>query len=275
MKLILLILFDIVVARDVYLSSGLGNYTDSELWSQYTSFKAYKDIGIITGSSILLYNLNEDGTLGKYNTSANISAEQYQFMLKNNLGLRAMPCLYCDATIGMCSNLSSRLNNLYQNMDEFIYSTIKVAYENNWDGYFVDFEPDSEVDPKNLTDFIIEWSKVMKENKLELNIWTGEGYYDNRIFNNTNLTITTMDTYNAQYKSFLEIASTLQVKMKNINNLAFGLLTNYGYKTNDLSNDIMSIIDWSILTKSNSLSLWTSHIPPDWYISLKKYVDVD
>jgi len=289
-----------VHSRPVILSSGLGNYTDQQLLQQYTSFKAYNDIGLITGTSMLIYNLNEDGSLGMYNTSSNMTSEQFQSMLKINLGLKAYPCLYCDATIGMCSNLSSRLDNLYKNIDSFITNTILTAKMYNWDGYYVDFEPDTMVNSTQITNFILLWANQLNAYNLQLNLWIGgNAPYDNRIYGNNNLILTTMNTYGSNYNDFIQIAAQLQVSMFNITKLGFGLLTNYGtirhfhfwkthifahlitepnktnaikYFSND-ANNIKKIINWSILTKSNSLSLWASHISPSWYYALCKYVN--
>jgi hypothetical protein len=273
--LILLIAIPFVISRPVILSSGLGNYTDVQLQQQYRSFKAYKDIEIITGASMLIYNLNYDGTLGLYNTSSNTTAEHYQRMLKTNLGLNAYPCLYCDSTIGMCSNLSSRLDNLYQNMDNFIKNTVFIAVLNKWDGYQVDFEPDTDVDSTNVTNFILEWGYVLKMHNMQLFVWIGGNVpYDDRIYNDKNLILITMDTYEATYNSFVSTASNEQMNMYDITKLGFGLETNCDFKDyeNDTSSDINQIVNWSILTKSNSLSLWASHISPFWYYALHKYV---
>jgi hypothetical protein len=270
-KYSLFLILSLCHAKDVILSSGLGNYTDSQLLQQYTAYKAYKDIGLITTSSILLYNLNQDGTLGYYNTSSNITSKQYQRSLKSELGLKAMPCLYCDSTIGMCSNFSSRFANLYANMSTFIKSTIIEAIEYDWDGYYVDFEPDTAVDSTQITDFVLAWTFELKIYGLVLNLWIGgNAPYDDRIYN-SDILLTTMNTYGSDYSDFISIASALQTTTINISNLGFGLLTNYG-DTNDTSGSyIDQIINWSILTKSNSLSLWASHINPDWFFALNKF----
>lgn len=270
----------IIDAKEISLSSGLGNYTDLQLQEQYQAFKFYKEMNIISASSMLVYNLNEDGTLGIYNTSSNItSSEKFQYQLKYNLGLKAYPCLYCDSTIGLCSNLSSRLNNLYNNIDTFINTTIKTAMMNNWDGFMVDFEPDTFVDPTNITNFILQWNDVMNYYNLKLILWIGgNAPYDDRIFGNVNLTLLSMNTYNEYYGDFIETATEQQLNMYDVSKLGFGLLTNYApfnNITNSSLNDetLTDIIDWSIFTKTNSLSLWASHISPSWYQPLNKYIN--
>lgn len=270
---LLLLLVPISFAKEVVLSSGLGNYTDQQLQQQYTAFKAYKDMNLITTASMLIYNLNEDGTLGIYNTSSNITSEMYQKMLKLNLGLAAVPCLYCDATIGMCSNFSNRFNNLYSKMNEFIKSTIQIGLKNSWDGFYVDFEPDTDVNSTLVTNFVLEWNKQLQLNGMYLNLWIGgNAPYDDRVFR-SNILLTTMNTYSSSYYDFINVASGLQTTSMDITKLGFGLLTNYG--SNQSNSDIDQIVEWSILTKSMSLSLWASHINPEWFFALNKYVSAN
>lgn len=267
-----------VNGRDVMLSSGLGGWTHTQLWNQYTSFKAYNDMKIINTVSILAYNLQENGTLGTYSTNDTIwTSETYQQFLKQQLNIKAIPCIYCDATIGMCSGLSDRLENLYLNMTLFINDTIQRAIRFGWDGYIVDFEPDDEVNSTKLTDFIIQWGNTLFENNVTLTLWIGGNTpYDNRIYNSSILNLITMDTYSDTYENFVQIAAPLQTSTIDITKMGFGLLTNYytgklfGKVTDD--SDIMQIIRWSIVSNSGSLSLWASHVPPDWYESLQIYL---
>jgi hypothetical protein len=260
------------------ISSGLGGWTHDQLWSQYTSFKAYKNMNLINTISILSYNLQENGTIGVYQTNDSYwNAESYQQFLKQKLGIKATPCIYCDATIGMCPDLSSRLENLYLNSSGFINDTIYRANIYGWDGYIVDFEPDSTVNTTKLTDFIFDWSEQLETNGLSLTLWIGGNTpYDDRIYNSSKINLITMNTYSQSYEEFISVAAPLQTSVIDITKLGFGLLTNYytkksfGNVTDD--SDIMEIIKWSILTKSGSLSLWASHIPPDWYEALQLYL---
>jgi hypothetical protein len=260
------------------ISSGLGGWTHDQLWSQYTSFKAYKDMSLINTISILSYNLQENGTIGVYQTNDSYwNAETYQQFLKQKLGIKAIPCIYCDATIGMCPDLSSRLENLYLNSSGFINDTIYRANIYEWDGYIVDFEPDSTVNTTKLTDFIFDWSEQLETNGLSLTLWIGGNTpYDDRIYNYSKINLITMNTYSQSYEEFISVAAPLQTSVIDITKLGFGLLTNYytkksfGNVTDD--SDIMEIIKWSILAKSGSLSLWASHIPPDWYEALQLYL---
>jgi hypothetical protein len=232
---------------------------------------------IITASSILAYNLDINGSLDTYLTNDSFwSAETYQLYIKENLGLKSYPCLYCDATIGMCSNLSNRLENLYLNKTYFINDSIYRAKKFNYDGYFVDFEQDTTVNITKLTDFILLWNNELNKYKLSLTLWVDDGTpYDERIWNTSTLKLISMDTYTNTYDSFINIAASLQTSTNDITRLGFGLLTNYNYfgNINDSINntDMMKIVKWSILTKSNSLSLWASHISPQWYDSLQLY----
>lgn len=280
MYLILSLSFLLIVAnaKEVILSSGLGGWNKQQLWNQYTSYKAYSDMGVINGASILAYNLQENGMLGVYPLNdTSFTAESFQQTLKTQLKLNAYPCLYCDASIGNCQNLASRLENLYLNQDAFIQDSINRANTYGWDGYSVDFEPDGTVNSTKLTNFIMDWGLILNEHNLTLSVWIGgDTQYDmTTLFNTTMLSFLTMDTYTDTYESFLSIATPLQTSINDISKLGFGLLTNYGYHVraeNDTNTDITDIVQWSILTKSGPLSLWASHIPPTWYAPLSEYV---
>lgn len=275
----LLLVFSLITdSRNVMISSGLGGWTHDQLWGEYTSLKAYKDIGLINTVSILAYNLQENGTLGTYPTGDPIwGAETFQQFVKQKLSMRAIPCIYCDATIGMCSDLSDRLENLYLNMSGFINDTIYRATLYGWDGYIVDFEPDSTVNSTKLTDFVIDWTEQLSTYNLTLTLWIGGNTpYDFRIYNHSMINLITMNTYSQSYEEFIGVAAPLQTSVINITNLGFGLLTNYftgkifGEVTD--SSDMMEISKWSALSKAGSLSLWASHIPPDWYEALQLYM---
>lgn len=283
---ILLTLIACISGRNVLLSSGLGGWTHAQLWNQYLSFRAYVNMNIINQVSILSYNIQDDGTLGTYNTNdPSFTSEQYQQFIKNELGVKSYPCLYCDATIGNCQNLTNRLQNLYQNQSGFINDTINRGIKYNYDGYVADFEPDSLIDWTQLTDFVLEWSNRLNDNNMTLSLWIGSGTpYDNRIYNNTNIILITMDTYQQSYDNFIIIASNLQTSSYNLSNIGFGLLTNYNFMNNKSNNaltvknkildqsDIVDIISWSHFTNTQLLSIWASHIPPDWFIPLKMFV---
>lgn len=268
--------FLVAHANEVILSSGLGGWNRQQLWNQYTSYKAYSDMGILTGASILAYNLQENGMLGVYPINdTDLTAETYQQYLKTHLGLKAYPCVYCDASLGNCQNLSARLENLYLQQEAFLQDSLHRADMYGWDGYSVDFEPDDAVNATKLMDFLIAWGDLLYQSNRTLQVWIGgDTPYDlDRMFNTTGIVFLTMDTYTDTYESFLNIATPLQTSINNISNLGFGLLTNYGQKSSQTMTDIEEIVHWSILTKAGPLSLWASHIPPLWYKPLRRYVE--
>lgn len=277
--LLSLLLIVKIYARDVILSAGIGDYTYQELWELTTSFKFYKSINAISSSSILAYYLQDNGTLGVYNTAVNnYDGEDYQRSLLQ-YNLTAYPCLYCDSTIGMCSNLSQRIQNMINNKEIFISDSINRALSNGWDGYYVDFEPDSPVNATSLTEFILEWSLALNNYNLTLNIWIGSDtpYDTNLLYNTTHLKLSTMNTYDLDYEEFINTVAQLQRDQFESSRLGFGLLTNYG-KSNMTDNYINGttlqfISQWSRLTNADSLSLWASHIPPDWYEPLISFLN--
>ena len=233
-------------------------------------------MGVINGASILAYNLQENGMLGVYPLNdTDQTAETYQQYLKTQLQLKAYPCVYCDASIGNCDHLSDRLENLYANQDAFLQDSIQRANTYGWDGYSVDFEPDGPVNATRLTDFLLAWGSLLYVNNFTLYVWIGGDtqYEMERLFNSTGISFLTMDTYNAGFDSFVNIVAPLQISINSVSNLGAGLLTNYGKTSTDVNaTDIMNIVNWSILTRMNALSLWASHISPSWYEALSYFV---
>ena len=179
-------------------------------------------------------------------------------------------------------------------MSYFIKDSIVRAKLYNYDGYIVDFEPDSTINSTKITDFILEWNSALNYNNLSLNLWIGGNTpYDFRILNVSNLLLTTMNTYDNDYETFITTATQLQVNVNDVSRLGFGLLTNYGSynvkqqihplnifehaNTKDTpihSSDLANIVDWLALTQNTFLSLWTSHIDPLWHIPLNKFIQL-
>lgn len=273
----LIFLLNNVNSKEIILSSGIGGWSYDELWSEYTAYKSYAEMNIITTSSILAYYIQENGTLGVYTTHyPEWNGEQYQSFIKENLKLKALPCLYCDATIGACSNLSYRLNNLYENMDEFINETIRRAKMYGWEGYSVDLEPDDEVDTTNVTHFILKWARALHDNDMYLSVWIGGDtpYNLTQLYNSSIIQLITMDTYGQQYEQVIDTLAPIQISMIESSHLGFGLLADFdpGELSDDINIDIQDIVEWSILANIDSISVWASHIYPEWYSSLHYFI---
>lgn len=255
---ILLMLVTSIFARpDVILSSGLENWDATQLQKQYNNFATYKDLGIITASSILVYNLDIDGNLDTYNTTdPNMTAEEYQVSV-GKLGLGKKPTIYCDSTINKCSNLSKRLDRLYTHSQDFINTTLQKAQKYGYDGYIVDFEADDQVDWTKLTSFLLEWSSQLSLLNLSLYVWVGSGTpYENSLYTSKNIKVLTMDTYTSDFASFVEEASTFVTKKLNPANLGFGLLTSNVVPEKDM----FKIVKWCEFVNVTTLSIWASTI---------------
>lgn len=262
-----------VCAKEIILSTGIDDWTDDQLHDQYNKFKYYKSLNLLTHASILTYNLQENGTIGVYTSENLYSAEDYQQKIKQELILYAIPCLYCDATIGNCANLNSRLENLYKNnISVFINDVIDRALKYEWDGYFVDFEPDTEVDIEALTDFLIEWSIELNKINLPLYLWIGSStkYDMEKLFNTTNIFLVTMDTYSQDYDEYVQTLSNLQIQSNNKTKIGAGFLTDYSI---DVADDISQVINWSRFVGVKILSLYASNIPPQWFEQLSHFLN--
>ena len=269
--LLIILLISSVTARDIILSAGVGGWTYEEMWNEYTSYKMYTENKIITTSSILTYFIQENGTLGIYDTGySKWTAENYQSKIKNDFKIKALPLLYCDETQGACSNLTLRLNNLYNNMSGFIDDTVVKGIKYNWSGYSVDIEPVDTVDMTNVTNFILKWGKKLYDNNMYLSVWIGGGtpYNLTLLYNTSYIKLVTMDTYGLTYSQLIDVIAPTQDYMLDNNNVGFGLLTSNSITDIDLG----SIIEWSLISGIDTISLWASKIPPEWYIGLHSFI---
>jgi hypothetical protein len=274
--LFICLLFNLCVARDIILSAGIVNLEPGQNWEQYQLYKLYYDMKIITTSSILVYYITEDGNLDVYKSpNDQVTSEEFQFIVGQTIGLKSLPCLYCDSTIGVCANLSSRLENLYLNKDVFINDTITRALKYNWQGYTVDFEPDDDLDTDKLTSFIIEWNDELRKNNLILSIWIGAGTpYNMTLLFNTNISLVTMDTYYCDYTSFVDKVNNLE-SQNNISDLGFGLYSDYPVNETDFFDIIKWLSDSESNFKTNTLSIWASKIIPQWQSGLYYFLNLD
>ena len=263
--------------REVILSSGLISWDHKQLLTQYNAYNVYANAGIITASSILVYEIDIHGNLNQYNTTDPlISAEQFQMSLQKlgNDGLSSYPCIYCDATIGYCKNLTDRMEHLYEHKYHFINDTIQRAIKYNWNGYTIDLEPDQKIDALKLSHFIVEWSNELTKYNLLLYVWIGTTtVFDINILSesNANIRLITMDTYVDDYDSFLDAASNTLLLSSKPQNIGFGLLTNI-YNTSLSETALISVSSWANISMTCSLSIWASIIPPQWFKGLKNYL---
>jgi hypothetical protein len=255
----------------------LYNWTDKQLDEQYNYFKIYKEMNLITDSSILAYVINMNGSIGLNPTYSTVNAEEYQYKISNNLKLPAYPCIFCDATIGFCNNLNERLLNVFNNQKYFIDDLIFRSIKYNWSGYTIDFEPDGSIDSVKSTNLIVDLANQLNKYNKKLYIWTN--FYINSLYpfnmshliHHNNIIFITMNTYNLNYDLFINEASNAMINSRSLNNIGFGLLT---YDNSKIINEdsISKIINWLNIFNTSTISLWASKIPPNWYIPINNYL---
>ena len=260
-----------IVSASIILSSGLNNWTSQQLSYQYNLYKSYKYMNIIDASSILVYQIDENGEVDTYKTNSNVSAEEYQYKLKKELGLKSYPCFFCDTTIQMCGGeeFVIRFEKLYKNLPKFIDDTIRNAIKYDYDGYYLDIEIITLYDSNKLTHFVNLWSIALKNVNKTLNLWVDGSLspYNSTIIHD-NILFTTMNTYDTTFDTFL-IQVGLHIGKINNDKLSFGLLT-YGSVMNSI--EIDKIVQWSKIFKPYGLSLWASTIPLEWYQLMLNYL---
>ena len=263
-----------IVSANIILSSGLTNWSNTQLSYQYNLYKSYKDMGLITGSSILVYEIDDEGQVNTYKTLNNtVSSEDYQYILKKELGLKSYPCFFCDTTIQMCGgqDFINRIEKLYKNMSGFIDDTIRRALKYEYDGYYLDIELSTVIDFNKLTHFVNLWTYSLKKINKTLNVWIDfslSSYNATMLYNNNDVLMTTMNTYDTTYDMFLTQVGQYVGKTDN-RRLSFGILT---YEHVIGSVEIDKILQWSKIFTPFSISLWASTIPLTWYQSLKNYL---
>jgi hypothetical protein len=271
MLVFFLLLSCVIATNNVILSSGLQGWNRSQLLQQYNIYSMYSDMRIITASSILVYNLDENGNLDTYKTNdTSINAEEYQLMIKQQIGLLSLPCLFCDSTSGKyCNNLNDRLERLYKNQTYFITTTIERILDNHNDGFVVDFESVKPIDWEKLTSFLIIWSQALSIINRPLYVWIGVNtLYDYRIYSASNIKLLSMDTYVDSYDNFINVATSSIIKLYNTSKLGFGLLTSQ----NMPENDMMEVVEWCEVAKINTLSIWSNTISGYAYKALYKFL---
>lgn len=269
------------------MSAGLGNYSQIPLLEQYEVFKTYAKMKIISTASILTYFINENGSIGVYNQNDTVNAEDFQYFIKNETELKALPCIFCDSTIGACNNFSYRIQNLLKNQESFIDDSIYRAKKYGWEGYSVDFEAGYSILYNELTDFVVKWAHALKKEKLILSLWIGDpSIYNYTTLFNEPLQMITMSTYNTDYNDFTYIAKNL-LSATNVSDIGFGFLTKAASGREAInSTEFSRIIDWLINTSittlkntsndisTNTISIWSSYIDDSWYKVMYEYLSL-
>lgn len=258
----------IFASNDVILSSDVNLWDRSQLLEQYNIFSMYREMNIISSSSILVYNLDINGNLDTYKTNdTSVTAEDFQLLVKE-IGLNSYPSLYCNND-GYCSNLTSRLDQLYKNQTHFIASVVQRIMANHADGFVINFKTNMQLDWVKLTSLLVELSTTLKIINKPLYIWIGNNtLYDDRIYSTPNIKLLLSNTYVNNYDQFIESATNTLIKMDNITRLGFTLLT-----SNNISEkDTINIIEWLVIAKINTISIWSSTVSGFYYKALHSYL---
>lgn len=275
-------------ATRIVLSGGVGGYTADQLQELGTSWAAYASAGMLDAVSVLAYNLNGDGSLGVYatNDTACPDGEAAQRAL-TPAGVRAIPTLYCDATLGNCAGLSARLDALLAHADAFVADTLARAATHGWDGYAVDFEPDGVVrNATALSAFLVTWADALAgaDPRRALYVWVGgDTPYDMHVLAAApNVTLLSMDTYVSTFADFVTPADALFRATGTGRRVGYGVLTQYGrasegdmrahrHTSDDApmnATELAAIVAWLCVIRADSLQLWASHASPLWYAAL-------
>lgn len=273
----LALLCAVAMAGEVVLSTGLGGWSTETLQGEFDSYQQYANAKSITGASVLLYGLRENGSMFWWNTSSTWTSKQFQQDLKTKLGLKAYPCLYCDATIGNCAPLGPRVKAMIEHKEAFISFSIAEAIEYGWDGYAVDFESFGPMPDASLNDFVIEWGERLHQHDIDLQIWVGgDTAFDLKRLN-ASVGITSIITMNSYYfnslDSFVHVAQSLFASVSPAK-AGFGLLSPASLRIERFvdSNVMTQVGQWCRNKGVGSLSVWASHIPSTWMKGLASYL---
>lgn len=155
--MLLLLLTASASARDVTLFAGLGALgSDAAVADEYAHFANYSLQGALSTASLLLYGISNTSHIMplQRNTTLHQSDAAVQRAMQHSLGLRAMPLVYCDATVGAdCAVPPS-------DVDAFVDAAVALTLAEGWDGLIVDLEKPGTV-TSAVTAFVITWGRRM------------------------------------------------------------------------------------------------------------------
>lgn len=286
--------------REVVLSTGIGGFSREKLQVEYDLYSKYASEQILTISSVLLYGIGEDGRLFWWNTSssANWTAKAFQQDIGRKLGLKQIPTLFCDSTIGNCAPLTDRMDKVFERQNDFIQETIVELIENDWDGYAVDLESFHSIDSDKISQFTVSWAQELSKIHKELIIWTGgPTWYNTSFLNETatdslsNVLFITMNTYNSFSGEYFIDTATSYLKYEYTPKIAgFGLLVPpslhsfmkhpalvsprlFASRSDVIvEDDMKQIASWCLDNQVAALSVWASRIPDAWVDGLKLFL---
>lgn len=294
-------------ANNVWLSTGYGGWDHATLQNEWDRYQSYATAGAVTHSSLLMYGLNSDGSLMSWETGdASWPAKQFQKDLKTKLGLKAVPTLFCDETIGNCKPLATALSKIFQNPQVFIDATISEANQWDWDGFAVDLESFSSLSAKQTDDFLVQWGTALNKIGKELSIWIGgPTQYDVGVLARSTAinSLITMSTYTGSRSAFESIAQSTLSEVGNPSKTGFGLLSSDGLasmlKSMGISHDVveqklrslkasgsqfgsslgaisrsdmLAISSWAKSKGARHFHIWASEIPANWIDGLKDFI---
>jgi hypothetical protein len=257
--------------NQVILSSNISTWNEDQLNEQYNLFSNYTKMQIITTASILVYTIDENGTLSVYgnlNTSdPHITIEAYQMKLKQ-LNLRSVPTIYCTG------NITDRLRKLYKFYDRknaFIDNSVQKAVTFGYNGFILNIQPEEKINWYELSAFIVKWSHALKSINIPVYLTINcDTFYDHRVYNEAdNIIILSVDTYTDNYDDFVEVADYEVGYVPNVTRIGFGLLTN----GNMSSEDALNVTKWLVTHNVSLLSAWLDIINDMSYQALFYYLN--
>lgn len=163
--------------RDVIVCRGIGDMDEKAISTLGKIWGNYAEKGTITGTSALLYKIDEQGQFR--NLVPDKPLEEHTRKYLTPMGAKALPHVWCDASCCDNCKLPGALEAAMSRRDAFFQESIQAAKKFSWDGYALDFEGAMPADANATTTFFKDWEAALaKENgssgkPLELHLWTG------------------------------------------------------------------------------------------------------
>lgn len=259
LKPICLWLFALVATKsvDVTLTLELASLSSGDLLQEYKNVGLYAQMNLITATSVLAYTIATTGELNVRPTAnASFDVEAFQWKLQSHFGLRSFPCLFCDSLGGNCSNITTRLTNMYAKESDFLANITSKAARGLWSGFAVFLKTDEEIDWALWSRFLQRLADALNPLRIPLHLWIhDQTFYEASLLEAPNVIVLSM--HDAQdYNHLLNVTLTDMERVGNATRFGLAVFLPM-YMTR---HDSLQLVSWMRGAQISTLYLWSNQI---------------